>query len=148
VLGDGRLKLEDDPDSSYDAIVMDAFSSDSVPMHLLTVEAFELYLQKLRPDGVIAFNISNRYLDLEPVVAGIARRLELSGVAQHHRFPKAKYELTGIASSKWVVLARDTTILDPLRRDKRWRVLSTSADLPVWTDQSSNILDVTHLFGQ
>jgi hypothetical protein len=146
VIGDGRLKLAVEPDTSYDAIVMDAFSSDSVPMHLLTVEAFELYLEKLRPDGVIAFNISNRYLDLEPVVAGIARRLELSGVSQHHPFPKKDYERTGIASSRWVVVARDAGTIDPLRGDKRWKLLSTTPELPVWTDQSSNILDVTHWF--
>jgi hypothetical protein len=110
------------------------------------VEAFELYLEKLRPDGVIAFNISNRYLDLEPVVAGIARRLELSGVSQHHPFPKKDYERTGIASSRWVVVARDAGTIDPLRADKRWKLLSTTPELPVWTDQSSNILDVTHWF--
>jgi hypothetical protein len=146
VIGDGRLKLEDEPDRSYDAVILDAFSSDSIPMHLLTLEAVELYLQKLRSDGVMAFHISNRYLDLEPVVAGIARRLELSGAAQHHRFSKTYFERTGNASSNWVVLARDASTIDLLRRDRRWRQLPTSAGLPVWTDQSSNILDVAHWF--
>lgn len=146
VLGDGRLKLDDAADSSYDAVLLDAFSSDSIPMHLLTLEAFELYLQKLRSGSVIAFHISNRFLDLEPVIAGIARRLDLSGVAQQHHFSSRSYERTGNVSSHWVVVARDAATIDPLRRDKRWRLLSTSPGLPVWTDQSSNILDVAHWF--
>jgi hypothetical protein len=146
VVGDGRLKLAQASDASYDAIVLDAFSSDSIPVHVLTSDAFEMYLRKLRPGGVIAAHITNRYLELEPVVAGIAQRLALTGLSQERRFSQQDYERNGNLSSTWVVLARDATRLDTLREDKRWRALSTSADLPVWTDESSNILGVARWF--
>ena len=84
VIGDGRLKIAAAPDRSYDLVVLDAFSSDSVPVHLLTREAVELYLQKLRPNGLLAFHISNNYLDLKPVVGGIARSLGCIALAQDY----------------------------------------------------------------
>jgi hypothetical protein len=74
VLGDGRLSLEREPDQGFDVLVMDAFSGDSVPAHLLTVEAFRTYLRHLKPGGVLALNISNKYLNLRPVMAGAASR--------------------------------------------------------------------------
>ena len=73
VLGDGRRELELAADGSYDLLILDAFNSDSVPTHLLTVEAVRLYLDKLRPGGVVVFHISSRYLDLKPVLLGAAR---------------------------------------------------------------------------
>ena len=75
VVGDGRLRLEEAPDAAYDLIVLDAFSSDAVPVHLLTQEAFDLYASKLSPGGAIMVHVSNRYLDLEPVVAASADHL-------------------------------------------------------------------------
>jgi hypothetical protein len=146
VVGDGRLKLDETSDASYDAIILDAFSSDSVPVHLLTADAFEMYLRKLRSGGMLAVHISNRYLDLEPVVAGIARRLGLAGVSQDLRFSPEDYERNGNASSHWVMLAPEATTLQTLRDDERWRPLPTPPGLPVWTDQSSNILEVARWF--
>jgi hypothetical protein len=78
ILGDARLKLQEAPQGYYGLIVMDAFSSDSVPAHLLTTQALELYLAKLTPEGVLAFHISNRHLNLEPLLAGLSRRAGLS----------------------------------------------------------------------
>jgi spermidine synthase len=78
ILGDARLKLQEAPQGYYGLIVMDAFSSDSVPAHLLTIQALELYLAKLTPEGVLAFHISNRHLNLEPLLAGLSRRAGLS----------------------------------------------------------------------
>lgn len=141
VLGDGRLKLATAPDGAYDLIVLDAFSSDSVPVHLLTREAVELYLRKLRPDGLVAFHVTNRYLDLQPVVAGVARTLGLVGVSQEHEVSAAE-ERAGSRSSRWIVLARRRSALGPLLRDRRWHRLEHGPELPVWTDQFSNILDV------
>ena len=71
-MGDGRLVLERLPSENLDVLAMDAFSSDSVPMHLLTREAYQIYLRHLKPDGIIIVHISNRYLDLEPIVAQAA----------------------------------------------------------------------------
>src|SRR5207253_633791 len=138
VVGDGRLKLATAPDRAYDLIVLDAFSSDSVPVHLLTRESVELYLRKLRPDGLVAFHVTNRYLDLEPVVAGVARSLGLAGLTQNHHASAAE-ERAGARSSHWIVVARTRDALGPLVRDRRWRPLENRPGLPVWTDQFSNI---------
>jgi SAM-dependent methyltransferase len=141
VIGDGRLRLAAAPAAAYDLIVLDAFSSDSVPVHLLTREAVELYLAKLRPGGVLAFHVTNRYLDLEPVVAGAAHALGLAGLSQSHHVTAAE-ERAGETSSRWIALARDRTALARLAADPRWRPLATGGSLPLWTDQFSNVLDV------
>ena len=141
VIGDGRLEIAAAPDRSYDLVVLDAFSSDSVPVHLLTREAVELYLEKLRPNGLLAFHISNNYLDLKPVVGGIARALGCIALAQDY-VPSSKLEHRGASRSTWVVVARNGSTLAPLRRDPRWRRLDQNPGLPVWTDQFSNILSV------
>ena len=81
-VGDGRLSLGREPDEKYGLIVLDAFSSDAIPIHLMTREAVELYAGKLRPGGMISFHISNKYLDLEPVIGNVARA---AGLACHGR---------------------------------------------------------------
>lgn len=145
VLGDGRLKLAEEPDGSFDLFVLDAFSSDSVPMHLLTREAVELYLRKLSPDGLMAFHISNRYLDLQPVVSGSARSLGLPGLSQAYAVtPGAARE--GAKSSIWVLVARNAAALGTLVEDPRWKPLDTGPGQPVWTDEFSNILSVIRWF--
>ena len=145
VLGDGRLKLAEEPDGSFDLFVLDAFSSDSVPMHLLTREAIELYLRKLSPGGLMAFHISNRYLDLQPVVSGSARSLGLPGLSQAYAVtPAAASE--GAKSSIWVLVARNAAALGTLVDDPRWKPLDTGPGQPVWTDEFSNILSVIRWF--
>ena len=141
VIGDGRLELLKAPPRSYDLIVLDAFSSDSVPVHLLTREAASLYLSKLRPGGLIAFHISNRYFDLEPVIGGVARSLHLAGLYEANVQPAAA-RAEGAASSQWVVVTRSRTRLEPLVRTGKWRRLDENSSEPVWTDQYSNILSV------
>jgi hypothetical protein len=141
VIGDGRLRIADAPRRAYDLIVLDAFSSDAVPVHLLTREAVELYLSKLRPGGLLAFHISSNYLDLKPVIAGIAQALDCSALTQEHH-PSARLERMGADRSVWVVVARDASSLARLRSDKRWKPLDDSAGTTVWTDQFSNILSV------
>jgi len=138
VIGDGRLRVADAPRRTYDLMVLDAFSSDAVPVHLLTREAVELYLSKLRPGGLLAFHISSNYLDLRPVVAGIARALNCSALTQEHR-PSAREERMGAKQSIWVVVAPDARSLARLRTDRRWKPLDESATT-LWTDQFSNIL--------
>ena len=141
VIGDGRLRIAAAPNRAYDLIVLDAFSSDSVPVHLLTREAVELYLKKLRPGGLLAFHISNNYLDLKPVVGGIARTLGCIAFAQDYR-PSLEQEHRGAARSTWVIVARNENALGPLKSDPRWTPIQQKAGLPVWTDQFSNILSV------
>jgi len=139
VVGDGRIALEMEPAGRSDLLVIDAFSSDAIPVHLLTREAVVLYLEKLRPDGILAFNVSNRYLDLSPVLAGIARELGLFAVERFdHSVPSRDREL-GTSASRWVVLARDLRRLEPLAT-AGWRPVRATAEDGVWRDDFSNIL--------
>jgi hypothetical protein len=137
IVGDGRLELEQTPKNSYDFLVLDAFSSDAIPTHLLTLEAIDLELSRLRPHGVLAFHISNRFLNLEPVFAAAARDLHLKGLAQERRVSEAEKE-EGALPSRWVILARRDADIAPLRRDRRWRALAPTAKR-AWTDGYSNV---------
>jgi spermidine synthase len=141
VIGDGRLRIAEAPRRAYDLIVLDAFSSDAVPVHLLTREAVALYLSKLRPGGLLAFHISSNYLDLKPVIAGIARALDCTALTQEHR-PPARQLRMGADRSVWVLVARDPSSLARLRSDQRWKPLDESAGTTLWTDQFSNLLSV------
>lgn len=142
VLGDARLTLAGAPPHGYGLIVMDAFSSDAIPLHLLTREALQLYLSKLADGGVIVFNISNRYFDLEPVLADLARAeglvcwsradLDLSPVERE----------SGKSPSQWVVMARKTEHLGQLTRLPGWAEVRPPQGQPVWTDDFSNLFGV------
>jgi spermidine synthase len=142
VLGDARLRLADAPAAAYDLIVLDAFSSDAIPVHLLTREALALYLSKLADGGAIALHISNRYLDLLPVVAELARDARVAGVVG--RGTRLTAEQTGqmLSSSAWVVLSRRARDLGSLARREGWDVLPPAGDRGLWTDDFSNVLRV------
>lgn len=139
VIGDGRLELAAAADHSYDLIVLDAFSSDAVPVHLLTREAVHIYLRKLKPNGIIVFHISSRYLDLQPLVGSVTRSLGLASLYQMHT-PSAAAERLGATTSQWIAVARRPGTLEPLARTGRWR--PTRSGGTIWTDQYSNILSV------
>jgi hypothetical protein len=141
VIGDGRIELADAPDRAYDLVVLDAFASDAVPVHLLTREAVALYVRKLSPNGVVALHITNNHLDLEPVVAGLARSLGLAGLACDHQVSDAERK-RGVNHSHWVALARGKAALGGLADDPCWTPLAADAGQTVWTDQFSNILSV------
>lgn len=137
VIGDARLKLLDAPDAKYDLIVLDAFSSDSIPVHLVTQQAVDLYLAKLAPGGLISFHISNYYLDLGPVIANLAQSRGLRALELH----ADKSDLaTGKDASRWVVLAHNSTEFSWLERQQEARTLSGSTTANVWTDDYSNIV--------
>ncbi len=119
-------------------IVLDAFSGDSIPVHLMTREAVRLYRSKLATGGLLVFHISNGRLDLEPVVAGLARDQGLSGLVAYDR--KGNPAEHG-GPSQWAVLAADSDTLDPLRQVARWHALDLHRS-PVWTDAFSNIFGV------
>jgi spermidine synthase len=135
ILGDARLRLRDAEDHQYDLILMDAFSSDSVPAHLLTSEALDLYLTKLADNGILVFHISNRYLDLEPLLSGLANSKNLKARLRRDQ----ERTVIGRYPSIWVVFARDDKGLGSLIEDQRWRQLNGNI---VWTDDSSNILSL------
>jgi hypothetical protein len=141
VLGDGRLTLATAPDGDYDLLILDAFSSDSIPAHLLTREALELYLAKLADGGVLAFHISNRYLNLAPLLGNLAAE---RGLVSYHRAERARSVDgdSGWIPSEYVVMARRRSDLGGLPDDPEWRRLTPSRAAGVWTDQYSNLLSV------
>ncbi len=139
VLGDARQSLAREPEGKFDLIVLDAFSSDAIPVHLMTREAMrDVYLHKLAEDGLIAFHISNRYLDLRPVVGDLAADLHLVARIEMD----AADESVGKEASTWVVLARKSEDLGPLGRDRRWQPLAGQPGGRVWRDDFSDPLRV------
>lgn len=140
VLGDGRLKLAAQPDASYRLLVLDAFGSDSIPVHLLTREAFDLYLKKLEPGGLLLLHLSNRNIELLPAVARLAVDRRLVGRWQF--FPGEPPENSLISPSEWAVLARGEADLGLLATDPRWRKLPPLTKGRVWSDDYVDILSV------
>ncbi|MDT7808632.1 MAG: hypothetical protein QOJ70_2445 [Acidobacteriota bacterium] len=141
VVGDARLRLREAAEGAYDLIVLDAFSSDAVPAHLLTREALALYLSKLAPGGVIAFHVSNRSLELERVVGGLSADARLSARV----FADKLYDPeTGHDPSTWVAVARNDGDLGALASgDARWQTLDASTNkLVLWRDDFSDVLGV------
>ncbi len=144
VLGDAYLRLKDEANSSFDLLILDAFSSDAIPVHLLTREAMHLYLDKLRPGGILAFHVSNRYLNLRPILAKLA---EDSGLIAR-AWLDLENMVPGKQPSDWVVVARRDEDFgaviwpsgvheDP---DKRWQLIRPRTDTPLWTTEFSNLL--------
>ena len=117
----------------FQLLIVDAFSSDAIPVHLLTLEAMRAYLESTSPGGVIAFHVSNRHLDLEPVVGRLADELNLSAVASSY-FPS---DSDG-APTQYVVVARDQSQLSELGNN--WTPARLGTEL--WTDEFSNLLGV------
>jgi hypothetical protein len=135
-IGDARLNLEREAAQGFDVLAVDAFSSDSIPVHLITVEAVEVYLRHMKPDGVIAFHVSNRFLDLKPVLLQIAQKLGLEFAFVHEP------DSDGGTTSDWVLLTRNKSILarkeivaitQPVVPQPGWRL---------WTDDYNNLLQV------
>jgi hypothetical protein len=141
VLGDGRLTLADAKDGRYDLIVLDAFSGDSIPVHLLTKEALRLYLRKLDEHGLILFHISNQYLDLAPVVIELADEAGASIlIADDTESPNISRRL-GRYGSKWALVARRQEDFGAITSSRHWQRVKGKAGVRLWTDDYSNILD-------
>lgn len=141
VVGDARLKMAQEPDGEFGLIVLDAFSSDAIPVHLMTKEATEMYLSKLRPDGILAFHISNRYLDLSHVLGAIAGELNLVGYGRYDVSTPEERNM-GKSDSKWVVLARSWEALKGVNRNNTWLPVKRLPTDPLWTDDFSNVLSI------
>jgi hypothetical protein len=137
VLGDARLKIADAPDGEYGMIVGDAFSSDAIPVHLMTREAIDLYLKKLRSDGVLAIHISNRHLALEPVLGNLARD---RGLVCYAQYDAQTEDIPGKFASNWVAMARRDADLGSVPSDGRWQPCASTNAADVWTDDFSNLL--------
>jgi SAM-dependent methyltransferase len=142
VLGDARLSLKNTPEASYDMIILDAFSSDAIPIHLITREAISLYLAKLKPDGILVFHISNRYLDLRPVLGNLARDAGLVSLAGAQLKISEAQRQKKESPSSWVVMAHRPVDLGGLPRNQPWQGLPGRPGEALWTDDFSNILSV------
>lgn len=139
ILGDARLQLQNAPDHHYGLIVLDAFNSDAIPVHLMTQEAIELYTSKLATGGMIAFHISNRSLKLDRVIADLAKQNNATSLS----FADGEYDpVRGKDPSEWAVMAQHSPALDNLVTNPRWRVLRPQTESDAWTDDFSNILHV------
>lgn len=137
-LGDGRLQLSKAKDGTYGIMVMDAFSSDAIPMHLVTREALKLYASKLADGGVLAFNISNRHLNLVPVMAALAEDTGLHALHRVNMQPKGRLA----RPSNWVVMTRDAANFKALMKDDpEWKPLENKTRAEPWTDNYSNIFE-------
>jgi hypothetical protein len=142
VLGDARLSLQSAPDHRYGIIIVDAFSGDSIPVHLVTREAMQLYLTKLTPNGILAFHITNTYLDLQPVLAALAADAGLVGLAETDERISEAALMRGSLPSVWVVMGRSTNDLGKLVDDSRWKPLLGPPGSKVWTDDFSSVMSV------
>jgi len=136
-LGDARLNLEREAAQNFDLLAVDAFSSDAIPVHLITREALAVYLRHVRPDGVIAFHVTNRFLNLVPVVEALAHERNL------HVVQVVDDAERGFASkSDWVLVAQDSSLLDKPLIAEATRPIETRRDWRVWTDDFNNLLQV------
>ena len=146
VLGDARRSLAREPDRSFGMIVLDAFSSDAIPVHLLTREALELYLAKLAPGGLAVFHISNRFLDLNPVLANASAALGLAARGWSDQDSSGGGDDTDEKdASDWVVVARSAGDLAAIAGDPRWKALEGDPRLGVWSDDYANLFGVLKL---
>jgi hypothetical protein len=139
VLGDGRLMLEREPPQQFDLLVMDAFSGDSIPTHLLTLEAMKIYLGHMKPDGILAIHITNQYLDLEPVMAAIAQHYGKVGLL--YTLPRNSEEAF-CRHTVWVLLMspeRAATLPKELQGGVK---LVPRPAFKAWTDGFSNLIDI------
>jgi hypothetical protein len=150
VLGDARLKLHGAPDGGYGLLVLDAFSGDSIPMHLITKEALALYRSKLAPGGIIAFHISNNYFDVSPVLGNLAQDAHMTALIANDTAVTDAQRDAGKQGSIWVVMAEEPGDLDGLAADTsrgfRWQPLHGRPGSRLWTDDYSNLLGVVKSF--
>jgi spermidine synthase len=140
VMGDARLSLVSAAPGEFGLLILDAYSSDAPPLHLITREALALYLAKLAPGGLVVFNISNRNMDFEPVLANLARDARLTALVQDDAVIGEDEYLRGKRPSEWVVMARQPADLGRLAADPRWRPALGVPDAAVWTDSYTALL--------
>lgn len=142
VLGDARLSLRSVPRSSFGVLIVDAFSSDAIPVHLLTREAIELYLSKLRPDGILVFHISNRHLDLTPVLATLAKDAGLAAHVQLFTKLDSSQRRDMKFETQVAILARDQQHLVQIISTGSWESLQGKERGSIWTDDYSNLFEI------
>jgi hypothetical protein len=138
-LGDARLSMEHEPPQHFDLLALDAFSSDAIPVHLLTKEAFEIYGRHMKTNGIIAVHISNHYLDLEPVVINLARHFNYKlAVISYDETDDEWWEY----SSTWILLTRDQDILNSPAIRQAAEAKIPPVKVPLWTDDFTSLFQI------
>jgi spermidine synthase len=137
VIADGRIALEREEPQRFDVLVLDAFSGDAIPTHLLTKECGELYMKHLNEDGILAIHITNRHVNLMPVCNGLAKEFGLAAVSAI----SMKNSDMGTSEAQWVLLSRSR---EPLKKIDFGQTATSSLGEPaiLWTDNFSNLLSV------
>ena len=138
-LGDARLTLEREPSNKFDILVIDAFSSDSIPTHPITREALAVYLKHMQPEGIVAFHLTNRYLDLPPVVQKLADAAGMKTTFVSHD-PDEKDER--YSRTDWMLVTRDESFLTSAVVKKAASVVEVPAGMSLWTDDFNNLLRI------
>jgi len=149
-IGDGRAELARAPDGAYDVIVLDAFSSDAIPVHVMTREAVALYFRKLAPEGLLLAHVTNQHLDLEPVFHAIAVDLHLRGRSKIDDAISIQEMEQGKDGSHWIVLARSEASFAAIAADPAWLPVPLHPEAPpdrrfLWTDDYSSVLRVLRM---
>jgi len=138
VLGDARLSLERESPQAFDILAVDAFSGDSIPVHLLTRQAFDLYLRQLKPGGVLAVHISNKYLDLQPVVAATAAWFNKEAVMITNSDDHQK----GVYAASWILVGSRAGFAGQPQIEKAGTILAPAKNGALWTDDYSSLLRI------
>lgn len=141
IIGDGRLSLDKEQNNKYDLLIVDAFSSDSIPTHFLTKEMIKIYLSKITNTGIIAFHISNQYLNLEPVLAGLVKESQIEGFVQND-LSKSQEEISnGAYGSSWVILAQNKETANLISHNQKWKPIKLENSI-LWSDDYSNLFKI------
>ncbi len=143
VLGDGRLSLSR-TDDQYDLLIVDAYSSDAIPIHMMTREALRIYFDRLKPGGVLALHLSNRNIFLEPITGALADDAHVACLVESDE-PTLVESLLAKTSSTWAILARDQADFGKLGEDSRWKPARILEGTPVWTDDYSNVFSALNI---
>lgn len=140
-IGDARLRLRDGAAERFDVLVLDAFTSDAIPIHLVTREALAVYRRALAPEGLLLAHVSNRHVKLQPILAALAKEAGMAALDREDVLFDPALARAGKADSEWVVLASSSAALEPVRSaHEGWRPLEPSAASRVWTDDFANVL--------
>jgi len=141
VLGDARLQLARTTEQ-YDLLVLDAYNSDAIPVHLLTQEALAIYMKHLKLNGVLALHLSNRNIRLDPVVAALTKAAHLACIIRSDLDVTREERLLGKAASVWALVARSPNDFGVLQRSEAWGNPIEDPDVQAWTDDFSNVFQV------
>jgi hypothetical protein len=142
VLGDGRLSLEREAAQNYDLLAIDAFSGDSIPMHLLTREAMAVYLRHLKPDGVIVFQATNRFVDIAPVVERLAAEFGLTAVLVEDVADSDEGADYWISATDQIIVTKNARLLAAEPVQSVAQPLTPRPDFRVWTDDFYNLMRI------